>query len=121
MFQIKAPFPNPQTIIVLPSPEFGDGRARVNAMNLQRTVDGSVRTYIKRITNEKIGYSFKLSRAKGEEFRQFMLLYLPYQMEFVNHKDELWRVYITNDPTQLSFDSPSETCSVTLEAEGYKL
>lgn len=118
MFLIQAPWPNVQATIVLPNPQFADARARTNSLNLQRSMSGEIYTYVKKTTLERISYSFKLSKAKAEEFRQFIKYYQAYPMQFTNHKDEVWRVQLTNDPTTITYNI---LVNATIDAEGYKV
>lgn len=118
MFLIQAPYPAIEATIVLPNPQFSDARARTNSMNLQRSMDGGVYTYVKKTTLERVSYSFKLSRFKAEEVRQFLKYYQAEPMQFINHKDEIWRVHLTNDPVTLTYET---LVNLAIDAEGYKV
>lgn len=86
------------TIIILPSPLFGDTQQLVGVVNINRMVDGTVYTYVKTPTRSKLTYKFELKRQKAAELQQFLDGSNTQWIYMQNFKGELWYVRVTNNP-----------------------
>ena len=112
MFQILS---NSGTI-TLPSPELNDTRNQLNTVQLDRAMDGTVVTTVKRISGEKRSFSFILTRKKSIELYRFLQSYIGQRLT-VLHGSETLVGYILGDPVELNILRRAEVCTSVEEVE----
>lgn len=101
MFQISSD----SVVTQLPSPQFSDSRALQHDVNVKRTLNGSRRTYVKHKPRRRFLWQFSLSRMKALELRAFVECFHSELMTIVDHCDETWSGYLTNNPFELDMVS----------------
>lgn len=128
-FKLSAPYPLSQTTSLLPSPQFSDGEAPTVSLASSRSMNGTLRTYVKtKATRRKLLWSFLLNRHKALELREFVRAYFASDIEITDHNNRRWVGQFTNNPFDFvtenraapTFDSKArgEYMSVQLEFEG---
>lgn len=119
-FVLQAPHELVQTTSLLPSPEFGDAEELIASVNLKRSMNGTVRTYVKSCPDSKLTYEFVLTRGKTLEVLEFINVYYPYNIRVTNHKGEIWICKILNDPMDVTMFRHLEDATFRLELRGRK-
>jgi hypothetical protein len=117
MIRLRAPVPNLETTSILPSPQLGDVKNRRHEIGIFRAIDGTKRTFVKSNTRRLLTYDFSLSPGKAEELKRFIRSYYGSKIELRNHLDEIWHVYMVNNPFPFA-DEGAESVSVQLQFEG---
>lgn len=118
---LMAPHEQPQTTTLLPSPEFGDADNIIDGISLRRSMNGTVRTYVKTSSDEKLVYDFILTRMKAMELINFINVYYQYNVRLINHKGEIYTGKILNDPMDITVFRVGEECTFRLEFRGTKI
>ncbi len=105
LFFLQAPYPNLQTMTVLPSPKFSDTMALTDAVTVKRAMDGTRYTYVKtKGGRKKLKWEFLLTRNKGLELRAFIQSYFASQIYVTDHLGRVWVGYFMSNPFE--FDTP---------------
>lgn len=123
--KLQAPYPGIQVTSILPSPEFSDTKGQKIALTVNRSMTGTVRTYVK--TNSRFGLTmvFILTRAKSLEVREFIRQFNAEHILLTTHRGEKWDVYLMNNPFEFGFQGRAapdgERVEITLEFEGTKV
>lgn len=128
MFMLQAPYPSLQTASILPNPQFSDQEALLGTVSRKLAVDGTRYTYIKRRGRRKLLWTFRLSREKALEVREFLFTYFASKIRITDHKGQAWLGYFTSNPFEfesqgraapaISANSRGEIQTVSLEFEG---
>lgn len=128
MFKLEAPWPALQVLTILPNPEFSDHEARLSTVSRGVAMDGTSYTYVKRRTRRKLNWSFRLTRNKWLELREFYLLYAAARVRITDHRGRVWLGYLTSNPIEAEVTSRAapavaplsrgETVAVEIEFEG---
>ena len=125
---LQAPANLIQTVTVLPSPTIGDNYAPKNTVNVLKSMNGTVRTYIKKPSTYKIIFSFKLDLMKAYELFAFIKEYNSTLIRLIDHHDRIWEGNIISNPVEIRKVSEKiktecniESVSVTLEFSMRKL
>jgi len=128
MFTLQAPHPSLQTTTVLPNPLFGDGENLLTDMSVRRTMDGTLYTYIKTKGRRGLQWTFRLTRNKALELREFLLSYFASKIFVKDHTGRVWVGNFINNPFE--FDTPhraapaispmprGESQTITIQFEG---
>lgn len=99
MLILKAPHPNYNITVVLPSPEWGNSVAGTASQQIIRSMDGSITTYTQTKDNrKKLQYSFRIARHKAIELQEFLKVYSGGPLKIIDHNDGSWVVFCTNNP-----------------------
>src|SRR5271157_2331883 len=99
LFFLQAPYPNLQTMTVLPSPKFSDTMALTDAVMVKRAMDGTRYTYVKtKGGRRKLKWEFQLTRNKGLELRAFIQSYFASKIVVLDHKKRWWIGNFTSNP-----------------------
>jgi hypothetical protein len=112
--------------ITLLQPELGDTEGGLSKFLQQRTITGSLYTYVRRIGARKLKYKFEIPRIKALELRSYIYNYLSEPMRLTNWKGEIWFGFIVNNPFSQTSKARSLPCEnevydVELEFEGVKI
>lgn len=127
MILLEAPWPGITTVTVLPNPDLNDSENKKFELDIGRAVDGTVYTYVKNKGGSKLVYSFRLSRMKALELKEFIRLFSAVKIRMTDHYDNQWEVNFTSNPfdfatTTRALNSPGgEDVEITLEFEGSQL
>jgi hypothetical protein len=65
-------------------------------------MNNTKRSYVKSNTRSRVTYSFKLTRNKGEEVKQFILAYYRSKIRWTDHLGDVWEGYFTSNPFSIS-------------------
>ena len=115
--RLMAPLPALQTTTVLPNPKLGDVTKRQHQIDIFRAIDGSKRTSVKSNARRQLTYDFELDRMKAAELEAFVKAYFASKIRLVNHEDEVFDGYITNNPIEFA-RAGRHNVSVHLQFEG---
>lgn len=128
MFELAAPYPTLASTTLLPDPQFGDTEALTDEVSVQRAMDGTLYTFIKKKDRQKIQWPFSLTRNKALELLEFYRAYSGSQIRATDHRNRVWLGYITSNPletTAAARGGPAlqgwprgENVTVTVEFEG---
>jgi len=125
--RISAPYPTLQTTSILPNPEFSNSENLRVELDIHRAIDGTVRTYVKKKYRQRRGlrWTFRLTRNKAIELREFLLSYHSSEFLVDDHEGRRWRAYVLNNPVDITMSNKAgparhpwpvgETCTVQLE------
>lgn len=90
-FRLSAPYPGTTVIVTMPSPRFGDGKAREQSMKILQSMDGSeTYTYVKSSDRVTMTLPFTLSRMKALEVREFLRIYYRAPMKLEMPDGSVW-------------------------------
>jgi hypothetical protein len=126
MIKLEAPWPAPSVVTKLPDPQLSDVENHDQTVDRKRSMTNVVYSYAKDGGTGKLTYTFSLSRMKSLELQAFVETMIGQQIKMTNHKNEVWLVYIDNNPFEVSQarragGSPgNETDSVSLTFVGVK-
>jgi len=111
-----------QTTTILPNPQWNDSENLTSSVNVRRSMNGMVYTYVKtKNSRRKLSMTFKLTHQKGLELRAFIRSYFRSPITLVDNEGQTWSVKFTSNPFEFSTSSPSEGQDIHLEFEGVKL
>jgi hypothetical protein len=106
MFILRGPYPSVQTTTLLPSPAFGDSNALKASVSMVRSMNGKLYTYVtSRDEKKKLNWTFRLSRNKALELREFINSYYAGLVQATDHNDVTWVGYLKNNPFEFTGDS----------------
>jgi hypothetical protein len=127
-FTFIAPYPGYQTVTTLPNPSWGDGEGALAEVAMKRAIDGTTRTYVKDKGRRKLSWSFRVTRNKAMELREFVRSYHSSAIGVTDHNGRSWRGWILNNPLEITMEKrgnparqglpQGETCTVQVEFEG---
>ena len=102
--RISAPYPLLQTTSILPSPEFSNQEGLRVELDTHRAIDGTVRTYVKKKFRQRrrLFWTFRLTRNKAIELREFLLSYHSSEFLVDDHEGRRWRAYVLNNPVEIT-------------------
>lgn len=125
--RISAPYPLLQTTTILPNPTLGNQEGLRVEVDTHRAIDGTLRTYVKKKYRQRrrLFWTFRLTRNKAIELREFLLSYHSSEFLVDDHEGRRWRGYVLNNPVEITMVqragparqpwSVGETCQVELE------
>jgi len=115
----------PARAIVLPCPLFGDSENYTGEISPKKTINGQTYVYIKKTTTDTLQYTFTIDTQKRFELLKFVEDFNTELMTVYNHKSEIWKVFLTNNPISADskgrYDLCGEKFDVVLEFEGIKV
>lgn len=97
-FMFQGPYPEIAVTSFMPSPDFNDSRAMPVKMKPRYMVDGTRFTYVQTSADQKLHFTFTLTRAKAEELKQFVFALFSKKILIRTHLNEFWVGYIINNP-----------------------
>lgn len=119
-FKLAAPYPANQTVSLLPSPRFSDGEAPTLTIAATRSMDGTLRTYVKtKNGRRKLTWSFLLTRHKALELREFVRVYFASDVEATDHNNRRWVGNFTNNPFEFVGEGRANPAPDTLARGEY--
>ncbi len=125
MIALRAPHPTHQTLMLLPNPQFGDGEAPRDTVQLRRAMDGTVYTYVRRTGGRReLNLEFLITRMKALELIEFIRSYQSWPIQLTDHLAQVWVGNITSDIVDMEMtarapDKPGrEMVTVRIQFEG---
>jgi hypothetical protein len=124
-FILKAPYPGVVTTTLLPSPAWGDSKALTATVQSQRSMNGTLYTYVKpRNGRKRFQWQFEIARHKALELREFINSYFGKLIQIIDHDGDTWIGYLRSNPFEFlgaghaGANWPGgETMSIQLEFE----
>ncbi len=114
------------SVVILPSPLFGDTQSNVSELKINRSVKGKVYTLIKRTQRQRLTYKFEVKRQKSNELQLFIDDNDLEWINITNWRGEMYYAKIINNPITFSAISRDGRClqsnerhQVELEFEGF--
>jgi len=102
--------------MVLPNPQFGDGEAPRETVELRRAMDGTAYTYVRRADGRReLDYQFSLTRMKALELIAFIRSYQSWPVQLTDHLAQVWVGNFTTD------EADFETIARAPEKPGYEM
>ena len=112
----------PAQTVVLRTPQLNDSQNVNSAIDLKKTMTGTVFTYVKNSQFSTLKYTFFLGRQKSLELEGFLETYCNQVMALTNWKGEIWIGNIINNPFEFTANArylkESERVDVSLEFSG---
>ncbi len=122
---LQAPFELIQTSVIIPNPLLDDNQSLVSNLTLRRSMDNTVRTYVKKSPNSRLRYTFTLSRLKSLELEAFFDSYNGADIKMLNWKGEIWKVKLITNPVDFvqtrRAEPNGDRTDVNVEFEGILL
>jgi len=97
-FMLQGPYPQVAVTSFMPSPDFNDSRALPIKVKPRYMTDGTRFTYVQTSNDQKLHFTFTLTRAKMEELKQFVFSFMSKKILIRTHLNEFWAGYIINNP-----------------------
>jgi hypothetical protein len=134
-FTISTPYPHNQTTIVLPNPLIGDSEAHTSEVIVKRTMSGRAQTFVRRKNQrKKLTWSFRVTRNKALEVREFFRSYHGSKMRIIDHEDRSWTGFVVTNPIDIdipkrghpggegyqTISGSGETCEFTVEFQAWE-
>lgn len=114
-----------KSVIVLPAPEFGDTESLGNVVNVKRSMNGKVYTYIKTAQWNRVHYDFTITQKKAFEFRQFLLDNLSEILTIQNWKGQTYVGQFLSNPSLFTYtgrySKSNEKVTISLDFEGVRV
>lgn len=114
------------SVIILPSPLFGDTQTNVAEIKINRAVNGTIYTLVKKTQRQRINYKFEIKRQKSNELQLFFDNNDLEWINIVNWRGEMYFCKLVNNPIVYEAISRDGICrnnnerhTVELEFEGY--
>lgn len=85
-------------LILLPQPLFDDSHSATNAVQIARSMNGTLYSFVKRSKTKKLTYNFSLNRQKAQELGTFYLNNCHQQISLINHNGDQYLGFITSEP-----------------------
>jgi hypothetical protein len=99
MFVLRAPYPDVQATVILPSPIFGDSKANVATVKIIHSMDGTRYTYKQPKDGRKtFQWDFKISRNKALELQAFIKVYNRFKIQTIDYNSDKRVGYLINNP-----------------------
>jgi hypothetical protein len=99
MFIFEAPYPAIQTTSLLPNPQFSDQEGSLDTVTRKLAMDGTRYTYVKRRNGRrKMRWTFRLTRNKALEMREFLRSYFASSVRVTDHNERVWVGNFTSNP-----------------------
>lgn len=122
-FILQAPYPQLGVTSIMPNPQFNDSRSLPVKVKPRYMIDGTRFTYVQTSNDQKLHFTWLLTRGKAEEFKQFVLAFMDSKIQITTHLGEVWLGYIMINPFEAVSAQPAlgvmrETVNVTIEFRG---
>jgi hypothetical protein len=118
MIVLQAPYPALEATSYFPNPQLADLESKDVTINIQRSMNGKKRVFVRDNGVRKLTYNFRLSRQKSFELQAFIAAYHSATVLLTNHLNEIWVVTFASNPFEFG-TAISDT--VKLDFEGYRL
>lgn len=121
MIILQAPHELIQTTTVLPNPRDNDTTSLTLGMNLHRSMDGTVRTYIKSNDRYRLQYEIEMTRSKSLELEAFFDAYFNENIRLTDWDNNVYVVKLMTVPVSFSPIRKNEDVETKIEFEGTKI
>lgn len=125
--ELSAPYPWKQTTTILPNPQWDDSVNLMDEVNVKRSSDGTMYTYVKRSkSRRRLVMAFYLTLHKGLELQAFLNAYYSSPIYLKDHLSAEWVGYAVGNPfefdtTERGAGSGKEMMTIQLELEAVPL
>ncbi len=103
MFRLEGPYPLLKTTVLLPSPQIGNNRALQSTVQTMRSVDGTLRTYIKPKRGRRaFTWDFLVAKDKALEVKEFIRLYAGSMLKATDHNSDVYVGWMVLNPIELA-------------------
>lgn len=110
-FIIMAPTPLHEEIVTLPNPRFEDGQSITSTGTINRTMDGTIYTHVRRQDNEKsYSWTFWLTRPKQLELLTFVQTYIAERWKIIDHDENIIVGFLSTSPVEFAKDRRAANC-----------
>jgi hypothetical protein len=113
-----APHVVPETSITLPNPKLSNSEGLLNSLNLQRSMNGTRRTFVKVTPDVLLRMEFDLERTQVEMVYQFIKYYSNKEVRLIYFDGKTYRGYILSNPLQIQFKNATNSADVLIEFRG---
>lgn len=121
MIQLMMTYSNPETVVILPNPDFDNTDALTSTVNIMQTYDGSIYVYKKTRDYEKLQWTFSLTPNKTEELKAAIDHYIGNYIKIIGMQGEVWQVLLSNDTFTFTTKTRDNWTEVQLEFEGVRV
>lgn len=118
---LQAPWDLIQTTTMLPNPQIGNTKELAIETTIRNSTNGELYSYNKTNDRVKLVWDFNLRRGKAEELKMFLQSYFGIEWRVTDWNDTPYRVYLVNNPLDLTFTNGQGLTVVKLELEGVQL
>lgn len=118
---LQAPWDLIQTTMLLPSPGLGNTKELAIETTIRNSVNGTLYSYNKTNDRVKLSWDFTLRRGKAEELKAFMESYYGVEWRVTDWDEKVYKMYLVNNPLDLTFINRAGMVNVKLELEGTQL
>lgn len=116
---LSAPWDLIQATIRLPSPQVGNLRNNQLDVAIRNSMNGTLYSYVKSSDRLKFAWDLFLTRQKALELEYFIEYYDEYEWRVTDWEENVYRMYLINDPFDFTRISKDELTTVRLELEGF--
>lgn len=121
-FVIQGPYPNMRTTLLLPSPEEGNTDNLQSSVQILRSMNGKVYTYIKpKRGRQRYRWDFVASKDKGLEAKDFVKQYAGDLVQIVDHNEVLRIGWLTINPFETLGEGRANPWGERKEAVGFSI
>lgn len=124
-YKFQAPLPALQTTTLLPNPEFGDSENLAGTVEIKRSMNGEIYSYVKsRDGRQKFIWEFRLTRHKALELREFFNAYHSSDIRITTTDGSILTGKFTSNPFEFEtvnrslFSPGREMVRLQIEFEG---
>ena len=121
MITLAMPFDVPVFTFQLPNPRLGDSKQDSLGTKLAYSMNGTVKTIIRRNQDTKLVWSFNLANC-GSNYRDYIdemiMTYANEDIKITDWRGDIWRVKCVSNPVELTESKNYQ--DVTLEFQGTK-
>lgn len=121
MIILRAPANGPETMTVLPDPEFDDSYKFDVEAKLRKSMNDTPYTYVRSAGVRQLVFTILMDRSKSLEFIAFVEKYFDTKIQLTTHLDEIFHGYITSEPPTLQSTGRVNAQSVDIEFEGVQV
>lgn len=118
---LSAPWDLIQATTQLPSPQFGDPTNNQSEITVRNSMNGVIYSYVKSTDRVKRVWDFILTRDKSYELEEFMKYYSDKELRVTDWDENVYRMYVTNNPIDFTRVSKGNLTNVRLELEGLQI
>jgi len=121
VIQFAAPFASPETVVVLPDPEFNNSQALTSSVSVKQTLDGTLYVYKKTKDHEKLQWTFLLTPAKAEELKAAVDYYIGQYIKLTDYTGIVWRALLSNESFGFTSKPKDNWVEIEIEFQGVRV
>jgi len=121
MIQFIATFSNPETVVILPNPEFGNTNSLMSSVIAKQAIDGTLYAYKKTKEHQKLEWTIIMTPLKAEELKAAIDYYMGQYIKIVDMDNKVWRVLLANDVFKFTSKLADKWVETQLEFQGVRV